>query len=137
MPLGLGTPEDPPDVPVGVTTASRYIDPSTGELEIDATTGHLRQCSRVMQQVLLALRTKQGSALVDRLFGYKSPTKMTPRFEAEVDAQMRAALRHLTDVQKCMTIKTIAVTRGKSARYAVALRFRNHETDEVETLRLQ
>lgn len=133
-PFGYGVPDDPGTIPTGVTSASRWINPQTGKLEIDGTTGHLKQMSRVMQQALLALRTELGSIPEAPEFGYQSPKKMTPRFESEVDAQVRSTLRHLTDVQKCMTILRLEVTRGGSARYSVVLRYRNHDTGEEEKL---
>jgi len=132
-PFGVGTPPAASSVPSGVTTFCRFLNPTTGEYEQDDTSLHQKQISRVMQMVLLALRTKRGSSSAAPDFGYASPTKMGNRFRALVEARVRQALRHLTHVQKVMSIQSITVTRG-SGRYAVDLNYINLETDETEQI---
>jgi hypothetical protein len=127
---GTGYPGDPGTVPSVRTDGVRFLDPVTGNYTIDAATGQFRQISRVMQQVLLAVRTAKGSSAV-RTFGYSGPRKMGTSFEADVDSAIRLSLRHLTDEQKAMVITKLEVERS-AGRYAVNLGFDNLETGASE-----
>ena len=132
-PFGIGTPPAASSVPNGVTTFCRFLNPTTGEYEQDSTSLQQKQISRVMQQVLLALRTRRGSSTAVPDFGYDSPKKMGTRFAALVEARIRQALRHLTHTQKSMRITRISVTRSMT-RYAAEIEYKNLETDETEQI---
>jgi hypothetical protein len=128
---GLYDPDDPQAVPVGNSTCCRWIGPQTGDYEIDPLTGHQRQMGAVLQRVLLALKTVKGSSSALPLLGVQLPRKMGTRFNAEVDAAVRDALRQLTDVERIIRIEAIEVERSMG-RAAITVRYRNLLTGETE-----
>lgn len=113
--MGLGTPisaAEPPRGPAGC----RYINPATKDYQQDPNSRQLAQMPPVRQQVLIALTTVLGSATSLTWLGIRLPRKMGDRFQAETEASVRAALRHLTETQKRIRIDTIVAEHGAGGR---------------------
>jgi hypothetical protein len=132
---GLGVPvtaADPPTGPAG----SRYINPATGDFEQDSDTLQLKQMPIERQQVLLALKTLYGSAAAAPTFGVRPPKKMGSRFQSEMTAAVRAALRHLTDEQKVIRLNAVTVTHGQGGRGLVHVDYTITRTGKQDVLTL-
>lgn len=131
--MGLGTPMSanlPPDGPSG----SRYINPASKDYEQDPSTRQLKQMPKVRQQVLLAVTTMLGSASTLQRFGTRLPRKMGDRLQAETDVSMRAALRHLTETQKVISIDSITAERGRGGRARITLKWTDLTTGKPDSL---
>lgn len=109
--------------PPAAERMSRYIDPATGEYEVDSSTGNFRRWTPVQQRVFLALKTVFGSSSVQRRWGVRLPRKVTASFNAEVEQAARDALARMTDVEKVIRILRVEVDRvGSRSRCAVYFR---------------
>lgn len=126
--FGLETPDDAPDPTTG-PPGSRYINPATGDYEIDQTTGQLKQMPRTRQRVLLALITLQKSATASPGFGNQLPRKMGTAFEIQTKQAVLFALRHLTESEQVIRIESIVVERGRNSRARVTLSYTDLETN--------
>src|SRR5690348_6112618 len=107
-PFGLGTPasaDAPPTGPIGV----RYLNPATGDFEVNSDDGQLAQMPTIRQRVLLALLTVRGSAMAAPDFGLVRSRKVGPSFEAEREASARSSLRQMTDVERVLRIDAVVV----------------------------
>ncbi len=113
--VGLGVPVNSTDPPDGAA-GCRYINPRTGDYEVDEDTRQLKQMPATRQKVLLALKTLYGSSSILPTWGIQAPKKMGDTFEADMQAAVRAALRTLTDVQKVIRIDNIIVQKGAGGR---------------------
>lgn len=78
-------------------TRSRYIDPSTGDYVL--LRGSPRPDATVASDVVLALRTRRGSAGAAPLFGSRlhTITKLTPASSRLAEVYAREAIQHLID----------------------------------------
>jgi len=126
--FGLETPDEAPEPPTG-QPGSRYINPATGDYEIDATTGQLKQMPRTRQRVLLALITLRKSASMVPGFGNSLPNKMGTAFEVQVRQAVRLALKHLTETEEAIRIDSILVERGANSRARVTVSYTDLETN--------
>lgn len=132
---GLGVPVEaaaPPSGPAGC----RFLNPATGDFEVDPTTLQLKQMPVERQQVLLALRTLQGSAAADPQFGVRLPKKMGDSFEAEATTAVRAALLHLTDQQKSIRIDAVTAEHGRGGRGRITVVYTILRTGVADRLTL-
>ena len=103
FPFGIGTPvsvTDPPDA--ADTQFSRYINPGSGDYEVDDVTGHLKQMPPVRQRVLLALKTTLGSSNALPGLGVDKPKKIGTNFQDIMKRRVREALVQLTDVESAL-----------------------------------
>ncbi len=94
-PAGLHSPATVAASPDAVA-GSRYINPQTGDYEIDSSTSQYAQMPPTRQRVLLALHTVFASSTGKPQFGLRAPRKMGTSFEAQTKQAARYALRHLT-----------------------------------------
>lgn len=127
-PFGLETPNEVPDAVTG-QPGSRYINPATGDYEIDQTTGQLKQMPRTRQRVLLALITLQKSATAVPTFGATLPRKMGTTFEVQVKHAVILALRHLVEGEQVIRLDEILVERGRNSRARVTVSYTDLETN--------
>jgi hypothetical protein len=132
---GLGVPVEaaaPPSGPAG----SRFINPATGDFEIDTNTLQQKQMPIERQQVLLAVRTIYGSAAAVPTFGLRMPKKMGDRFQAEATNAIRSALAHLTDEQKVIRLDSVTAERGSGGRGRVTIKYTILRTGRADVLTL-
>lgn len=132
-PMGLGTPVTaslPPNGPAG----SRYINPATKDYERNPSTRQLKQMPKVRQQVLLALTTILGSASTLDGFGIRLPRKQGDRFQSQMENSVRAALRHLTSVERVIQIESIKVESGRGGRARITVSWSELATNQRDRL---
>lgn len=129
--FGLGTPAEAADPPTG-SAGSRYINPVSKDYELDGVTGQLKQMSKNMQRVLLALSTLKTSATAVPRFGVVLPRKMGTSFEKELEQSTRLALIHLTDFEEAIHIDAIIVERGRNSRAQATVIYEDLETGEKD-----
>ena len=123
-PYGLGTPtaaSAPPDP--ADTQFSRYINPASGDYEVDPDTLHLKQMPPIRQRVILALKTTLGSATAYPSLGLRKPQAMGDDFEGVMTSNVRFALQQMTDVEGVLRIDGILVGRRPGGRATVTLAF--------------
>jgi len=130
-PAGVGEPEAAPLVPSG-PTGCRYINPATGDYQINGATGHFAQMPPVRQRVLIALLTELGSSTVLPDLGTMRPRKMGDRFEAEMTGAVHAALRQLTEVEQLIVVNFVAIERGMGGRARVTVDYEDLTTSQSE-----
>lgn len=121
-PFGYGAPPTsdlPPDGPSGV----RFINPRTRDFEQDPDTRQLKQMPPYRQAVLIALATLEGSSTAQPSFGVRLPPRMGNTFEAEVNAAVRKALRHLTDIQKVIRVDRVTTEKGLGGRARITVSY--------------
>jgi len=121
----------PPDGPAG----SRYLNPITRDYEVDETTGHFKQMPGTRQRVLLAVMTIRDSSGLPG-FGVRMPKRMGDAFERQAENAVRQALRHMTDVEKCLLINSITVERGMGGRARVTIAFTDLVTGDQDRVRV-
>lgn len=127
FPFGLGTPVEAAIPPTGFP-GSRYINPGSGDYEVDADSGQLAQMPGTRQRVLLALKTLKGSSSVLPEFGILLPRKIDQAIDLRVRDAVRVALSHLTDVDKVIRIESVLVSRRTTGRLAVTLAYTDLST---------
>jgi phage baseplate assembly protein W len=121
-PFGYGTPasaDAPPDGPSGV----RFIHPRSKDFEQDPDTLQLKQMPPYRQAVLIALATLEGSSTAQPTFGVRLPPRMGNTFEAEVNAAVRKALHHLTDIQKVIRVDRVTAEKGLGGRARITVSY--------------
>src|SRR5690349_21781461 len=121
-PFGIGTPTTTAAPPTG-TAGSRYLNPASRDYQQDTDTQQLAQMPAIRQRVLLAVMTEKGSSTALPKFGIARPRKVTPSFEAEITASVRASLVQLTDVERAIRIDAIDIERGASGRQRVTISY--------------
>lgn len=109
-PFGYGTPTET-DGPSANPWGSRFINPSSKNLEFDSVTGQLRQMPPVRQRVLLTVLQTKGSSTTRPNEGTKRPAKMGDGFQREQEQYVREAHRQMTDVERVIRIDQVTVTR--------------------------
>lgn len=135
-PAGIYEPATVVPIPIGAT-GSRYINPNTGDYQIDKKTGHMAQMPKTRQRVLLALSTLKSSATAVPAFGFRPPRKIGSSFDAEMKFAVRSALKHLTIEQSpVIQIQEIIVKRTGASRSEVTVVYidlLSGNTDQVTT----
>lgn len=119
-PVGFGVGDDAPEPPTGAW-GSRYINPQTGDYELDDATGQLAQTAPVRQRFLLKLRELYGSSSVRPNDGVKLPRKLDLTLQRQVDDAVRVAMRQETDVEKVARIDFVSVERDPDNAGRVAI----------------
>ena len=112
MPLGLQY-SDPTDPPPPASTMRRWINPVTGDYELDDNSA-FEQMPAIRQRVILALGTALGSSTSVPTLGKQRPEIIGERFVAEEETFVRTALRQLTEVEGVIRIDRITVERGRT-----------------------
>lgn len=112
---GIGSPFGPAIptsavVPKRETKLSRWIDPKTGLYSVDEDTGLYKTMPSARQRVMLALLTVRGSSSVLPDLGTERPKKLGGSWPEEQRAEVRRALRQLSDVEKTIRIDRIDVS---------------------------
>lgn len=131
-PFGFGTPTAAGTPPSRVAVAN-WVNPITGDYEIDVDTGEFAQMPKTRQQVLLALTEVFGSSSARPGDGISLPAKIRKSFEREVADSVRQALRHLTEIQKSIRIDSITIDYSGS-RAAPVVSFTDLTTGRSRTV---
>ncbi len=130
--FALGTPAEPGAAPAP-SNGSRFLNPRTRDWEIDPDTSQHAQMPAARQRVLLALLTVRGSATSAPGFGFKPPSKIGPRFEAETRNAVRVALAHLTrEDAPAIEIQDIAVQKIAPGRVLLTVSYVDLATGEED-----
>jgi hypothetical protein len=115
-PFGFGTPATAPPAADKVAALSRYINPGSGDYEIDGTHGQMKSMPTTRQRVLLIALTPHGSSTADRTLGIRWPRRMDQTFEAGARAAVRVAFAQLTTTERLIRIDNIEIERLSSGR---------------------
>lgn len=121
-PYGLGTPATAALPPTGAA-GCRYINPATGDYEIDPSTKQQAQMPSVRQRVLLAVATLLRSSTAVPGMGIQLPRKMGSSYEAEARNSVLLALRQLIQVERVVRVDAIYVKRGLGGRSLITISF--------------
>lgn len=119
---------EPPDGPAG----SRYLNPGSGDYELDDDTRQLKQMPALRQRVLLTIRTALGSSTALPGFGIGIPDRMGNGFERKIAERIHLAFGRMTDTEKVMRIEQIVVAKVSSGRAAVTLVYTDLSTGEQD-----
>lgn len=117
-PFGLGTPVAAPEPSTAGPALSRYINPGSGEYEIDAAVGQFAKMPSIRQRVLLIAKTEFGSSTALPNLGIKRPAKIDEAFEAKFRGEIRRAFKRLTDVERVIQIVDIQIEKVSMGRIA-------------------
>lgn len=128
-PAGVGAPEAAP-LPPTIDGGVRYINPATGDYELDPATGQYAQMPIIRQRVMIALLTVKRSSTVLPDLGIIRPTKMGDRFQAEMEQSVREALHQLTDIEQVIEIDFVTVERGAGGRARITVSYTDLTTGE-------
>jgi len=123
-PFGLGTPiaaATPADQ--SEQAFCRYIDPNSGDYQIDDANRSLAQMPPVRQRVLIILTTVRGSSSVLPWLGVNLPRKIDESFEVALRNSVRQAFRLMTDIEKSLQINDIIIAKLSSGRVRVTLSY--------------
>lgn len=130
-PFGAGTPLPAGVPPTGYSGLCRFIDGLTGDYQINTITGHLAGMPILRQRILLALVTRKGSSSALPKLGLSWPTKIDAQMARLLDAEARASLFQLTDVEKCMRIDELTIEQVEgTGRVRLTLRYTDLQTGE-------
>ena len=124
-PFGFGTPVAAPLPATQGPALSRYINPGSGDYEIDATVGQFASMPALRQRVLLIMNTEVGSALAMPQLGIPRPKKIDQSYVAATRAAVRKAFYRLTDVERVMRIQDIIIGKQSSGRIGLTLVYRD------------
>jgi len=124
-PFGLAAPVAAPLPATDGPALSRYINPGSGDYEIDTAKGQLRRMPITRQRVLLIAHTEFGSSTARRNLGIQRPAKMDEAFDVRIRSAVRRAFRQLTDVERAITIDQIGV-KASGGRAAVLIEYADH-----------
>jgi phage baseplate assembly protein W len=113
-PAGLGGPTTAPDAPTAPPVIARYIEPLTGDYELDATTGQYTGMPPVRQMVEIALGSVRGSSAVAPDIGTEIPPLIDEAFASAVDADVRFAVRKLVEA-RLIRVRDVRVETGSPA----------------------
>ena len=134
-PLGFGEPLTSERVPTQTSEFSRYINPATGQYEIDGDTLQIKSMPGVRQRMLLRLKTLRGSSTSLPMFGVQLPSKINAQFAQRMRSAVRAALYYETDVDRVAEIISIEIETG-GERAAVRIRYNDLTTGEQDAIEL-
>ena len=99
----------------------RYINPGTRDYQIDPDTGDFARMPAVRQRMLILALTVRGSSSVLPNMGVRLPKIMNEAFERRVAAEVRAAARQMTDVEKVARIRDVLVERTGTGRAEITI----------------
>lgn len=122
-PAGLGGPSTAPDAPSGPPVISRYIEPLSGDYELDATTGQFAGMPPVRQLVEIALGSVRGSSAVLPELGTEVPPTIGGTFESAVDADVRFAVSRLVKARLIRTRDVRVETGSPAGRAAIVYEY--------------
>jgi hypothetical protein len=133
-PFGIGQPDALALLESAADSGARLLDPTTGDYTIDSDTTRFTRSPNVKQLVVIALRTRLGSAAAALDLGIKLPEKLGQTFQAEASASVRAALRHLTDNK---IIRVISVQTERSGeRAAIYVQYRDVASNTIDLVEI-
>lgn len=115
-PFGLSTPVAAPEPSTAGPALSRYINPGSGEYELDVATGQFAFMPSVRQRVLLIGKTELGSSTALPELGIRRPKKIDESFRVKIEAEIRRAFKRLTDVERVIQITSIDVEKISMGR---------------------
>lgn len=127
---GLGE-VDLPAVPPTPESGAPYIS-IQGNYEFDAYTGDIKRETAGRHAVLMAARTKKGSAAADPNFGLHMPQKMDADFEANTEQSFRDSIAGAVKdgTVRLDEITTEQLSRGRAE---ITIGFTElHPTTEIE-----
>lgn len=131
-PAGLYSPATVAGSP-SLSAGSRYVNPSSGDFEIDSATGQFAQMPPTRQRVLLALKTVVGSATAAPDFGLRAPRKIGRNYVAQTRQEVRSALRHLTSENSpVIRIQAIDVVRIGSSHLVATVSYVDLQTGRAD-----
>jgi phage baseplate assembly protein W len=90
-PFGAGTPVDAIAPPENKPERARFLNPITGDYEVDDD-GEYKRMPIVRQRVLLRLGTLRGSSTVLPNFGLRLPERIDARYKQGAEEAIRVAL---------------------------------------------
>jgi phage baseplate assembly protein W len=113
-PAGLGGPSTAPDAPSGPPVIARFIEPLSGDYQLDATTGQYVGMPPVRQRVEIALGSVRGSSAVLPELGTEIPPTIDETFVSAVEADVRFAVRRLV-AERVIRTRDVRVETGSPA----------------------
>ena len=135
-PFGSGTPLPAGPPPTGNSSLCRFIDGATGDYQVDPTTGHLAGMSLLDQRILIALTSIKGSSTVLPNMGITHPAKIDASMTRLMQAEARAALFQLTDVERAMRIDDLLVEQVPPVgRVQLTVNFTDLATGQQRTVK--
>jgi len=117
-PFGFGTPVAAPEPATKGPALSRYINPGSGEYEIDPIAGQFADMPSIRQRVLLIAKTELGSSTALPDLGIRRPKKIDQAIEARMRAEILRAFNRLTTIERVIEIKSIEIVKLSSGRLA-------------------
>src|SRR5690606_11904689 len=99
-PFGYATPASAPDPPMKGPALSRYINPGSGDYEIDNVAGQFADMPSIRQRVLLIAKTELGSSTALPGLGIQRIRKLDEAAEARIRAAVLAAFHRLTTIEQ-------------------------------------
>lgn len=135
-PFGSGTPSPAAAPPSQLSQFSRYLNPGSGDFEVDPDTGQLKQMPAVRQRFLLLARTVRGSAAAMPEFGIRMPAKIDGAFAHRMRASVRDAARQMTDIEKIATVDDVLVEQLSSGRVQVTIVYTDLTTGQTGSVNL-
>ena len=124
-PFGMATPVAAPPAATQGPALSRYINPGSGDYEINEYVGQFADMPTLRQRVLLVLNTEFGSSSALPALGINRPKKITESFVAETTAAVRRAFYLLTDVERVMLILGIDIRKLYSGRVSIVVEYQD------------
>jgi phage baseplate assembly protein W len=108
-PFGTSTPVNAPDPPTAGPALARYINPGTGDYELDTDVGQLASMPAVRQRMMLIGLTEHGSSATLPDLGIIVPKKIDEAFENKLRVAIMRAYRQLTDKERSVRIDGISI----------------------------
>lgn len=124
-PFGMSTPVAAPAAATQGPALSRYINPGSGDYEIDDTVGQFASMPSLRQRVLLVLNTDFGTSTALPELGINRPKKITEAFVAQTLAAVRRAFYRLTDVERVMRIEDVQIVKQTTGRVQITVVYRD------------
>ena len=124
-PFAMAAPVAAPAAATQGPALSRYINPCSGDYQIDSYVGQLAGMPTLRQRVLLILNTEYGSSSALPTLGIRRPAKITESFVAETRAAIRQAFYRLTDVERIMQIDNIFIIKQSGGRVEITIEYRD------------
>ncbi len=128
---GIGESDDDPQVPDGMSSMCREIDPVIRDYHVDTETLHLSQTTSVRQRVMIRLGTLRRSSTSLPELGVAMPPKMDQHFVPKVVSAVYEALRQEIEIEKIVRIESVDVQRG-NRRASVHVRYIDLTTGQRE-----
>ena len=122
-PLGFGEFTEAPTPPTVPSSFVRYINPATGDFEIDPNTGHLQQMPAVRQRVLIALTARRGSSTTLTELGIQWGGTLDRTAEYRLRAAVTQALADLIAEPAIFRLDSIDFERTSLGRARVTVNY--------------